>query len=155
MRPHAAKPSRPRTLVAALHHARKVLCCRLHDAMRAPDAEFTGVYAVLVAEVESGFRHEELIMGTLGYARLRDQQQENAVVLSALHRVLPQVEDGDAALGRDVVAALLDVLALHRLSAGLALAVTLQPSPLRIGRRMRGSAARMTLRVGLRARPPR
>lgn len=155
MRPHAAKPRRPRTLVAALRHARKALCCRLHAAMLAPDAEFTGVYAVLVAEVESGFRHEELIMGTLGYARLREQQQENAVVLSALHRVLPQVEDGDAALGREVFAALLDVLALHRLSTGLALAVAVQPPPLRIGMRMRGSAARMTLRAGLRGRHPR
>jgi len=151
MKAHTAKPSRPRTLVAALRHARKVLCGRLHQAMRAPDPEFTGVYAILVAEVETGFRHEELIMGTLGYARLREQQEENAVVLSALHHVLPRVEDGDAALGREVFSALLDVLALHRLSTGLALAVAVQPPALRV----RGSAARLTQRAGLGMRRPR
>jgi hypothetical protein len=151
MKAHAAKPSRPRTLVAALRHARKTLCVRLHAVLQAPDAVFVGDYAVLVAEVEAGFRHEELIMGTLGYERLREQCQENAVVLSALHRVQPQVEIGDTALGRAVLTALIDVLDLHRLSTGVALAVAVQAPP----SRMRGSAARLTLRVGGRGRHPR
>jgi len=151
MKPHAAKPKRPRTLVAALRHARKALCCRVQEALRAPNPAFVPAYGMLVAEVEAGFRHEEVIMGTLGYERLREQREENAVVLSALHRVLPLVEDGNATLGREVLAALLDVLALHRLRTSLALAVAVQPPPLRV----RGSAARMTLRVGVRARRAR
>jgi hypothetical protein len=73
------------------------------------------------------------------------------VVLSALHRVLPQVENGDAGLGRTVLTALLEVLDLHRLSTDVALAVAVQPPPLRV----RGSAARLTQRVGMRARHPR
>jgi hypothetical protein len=98
-------------------------------------------------------------MGTLGYERLREQREENAVVLSALHRVLPQVEAGDAGLGRTVMGALLEVLALHRLSVGLAAAMALQAPP----QRVRGSAARITLhntrhnmlRAGTRPRPVR
>jgi len=151
MKAHAAKPTRPRTLVAALRHARKALCCRVRALMAAPDAELVHAFAPLVAEVEAGFRHEELIMGTLGYERLREQRAENAVVLSALHRVMPQVEAGDAVLGRTMLDALLDVLDLHRLSTGVALAVAVQPPPLRV----RGSAARITQRVGMRARHPR
>jgi hemerythrin len=151
MKAHAAKPNRPRTLVAALRHARKALCRRIHALLGAPDAELAHAFATLVAEVEAGFRHEELIMGTLGYARLREQRAENAVVLSALHRVLPQVEDGDAVLGRSVLDALLEVLDLHRLSTEVALAVAVQPPPLRV----RGSAARITQRVGMRTRHPR
>jgi len=148
MKAHAAKPGRPHTLVAALRHARRLLSCRVHALMHGPEPVLVREFAVVVAEVEYGFRHEELIMGTLGYERLREQQQENAVVLSALHRVLPQVEDGDAELGRTVLGALLEVLELHRLSTGVALAVALQQPPLRV----RGSAARITQHVGLRGR---
>jgi hemerythrin len=151
MKAHAAKPNRPRTLVTALRHARQTLCHRLHALLDAPDAALVRDFAPLVAEVEAGFRHEELIMGTLGYERLREQRAENAVVLAALHRVLPQVEDGDAALARQVLTALLDVLDLHRLSTGVALAVAVQPPALRA----RGSAARLTQRVGMRGRHPR
>jgi hypothetical protein len=144
MKAHAAKPTRPRTLLSALRHARKALCCRLQAALRQPDPDFAQGFGTLVAEVEAIFRHEELIMGTLGYERQREQREENAVVLSALHRVLPQVEAGDAALGRTVMGALLEVLALHRLSVGLAPAVALQAP-----QRVRGSAARITQHVTL------
>lgn len=148
MKAHTAKPSRPRTLVAALRHARRALHGRVHALLQGPEPILVREFAIVVAEVESGFRHEEVIMGTLGYERLREQCEENAVVLSALHRVLPQVEDGDAALGRAVLAALLEVLELHRLSTGVALAVAVQAPPLRI----RGSAARITQRSGMRTR---
>jgi hypothetical protein len=57
--------------------------------------------------------------------------------------VLPDVEQGDQALGRQVLAALEDVLALHRLSADLALAV----APPAADVRARGHAARATLHV--------
>jgi len=117
------KPSHAPTLCAAIRHARKVLCSRLHQLGAEPDGRFAHDFATAVAEVEAGFRHEELLMGSLGYARLREQREENAVVLSALHRVLPEVEDGNVALGREVVTALLDVLSMHRLSADLALAL--------------------------------
>ena len=159
MKAHAPKPKRPRTLLAALRHARKALCCRVQAGLRHPDPALVPAFGMLVAKVEAIFRHEELIMGTLGYQRLREQREENAVVLSARHRVLPQVEAGDAALGRTVMGALLEVLALHRLSVGLAPAVALQSPP----QRVRGSAARITLhhtlnhmlRAGMRPRQPR
>jgi len=49
------------------------------------------------------------------------------VLLRALHRVLPRVEGGDAALGRDVLGALHDVLALRRLACDVALAALGSP----------------------------
>lgn len=136
MKTPPAKAGRPRTLCAAIRHARKTLCFRLQGALREPDDMFVRGFATLVAEVEAGFRHEELIMGTLGYARLREQRAENAVVLSALHRVLPEVEDGNAPLGRQVITALIEVLALHRLSTGLALSRCSAPAA---GARQRGA----------------
>jgi hemerythrin len=120
-------PSRPRAICAALRQARKCLRQRIEHAAAAPDDGFAHGYVTTVAAVEAGFRHEELIMETLGYAQLQAHRAENAVVLSALHRVLPDVEGGDCALGRQVLAALLDVLELHRLSIDLALTVAAQP----------------------------
>lgn len=77
-------------------------------------------------------------METLGYVHLQAHRAENAVVLSALHRVMPDVELGNCALGREVSGALLDVLALHRLSSDLALTVSARP----LAAHLHGKAAR-------------
>jgi hemerythrin len=143
-----ASPSRPRALCAALRHGRKMLCRQLAALTAGPDDALVRGYATLVAAVEATFRREELIMETLGFVRLQEHRAENAVVLSALHHVLADVERGDQALARQVLAALDDVLALHRLSADLALAVA---SPL-ASARARGQAARATLHVATRRR---
>jgi hemerythrin len=136
-------PSRPRAICAALRHGRKVLCRRIAELAGGPDDALGHGFAALVAAVEAAFRHEELIMETLGYVRLHEHRAENAVVLSALHHVLPDVERGDHALGRQVLAALADVLDLHRLSGDLALATVAHPSDVHT----RGRAARATLHV--------
>jgi hemerythrin len=136
-----ATPPRPRALCAALRHGRKMLCRRIAAMAAGPDDTLGRGFAALVAAVEAAFRHEELIMETLGYARLREHREENAVVLSALHRVLPDVERGDHLLGRQVLTALDDVLALHRLSGDLALALAARAP----AARTRGRAARATL----------
>jgi hemerythrin len=120
-----------------------MLCRQIAALAAEPDDALAHGFAALVAAVEATFRHEELIMETLGYVHLHEHRAENAVVLSALHRVLPDVEQGDHALGRQVLAALDDVLALHRLSADLALAV----APPAADVRARGHAARATLHV--------
>lgn len=127
MPPSRPSPSKPRAICAALRHARKCLCQRIAHAAATPDAGFAHGYVCVVAAVEAGFRHEEVIMEMLGYAQLREHRAENAVVLSALHRVLPDVEGGDCALGRQVLTALLDVVELHRLSTDLAVSVAVQP----------------------------
>jgi hypothetical protein len=110
---------------AALRNARRRLCARLAGALDPsgmPDASFVREFPTLVALVEAGFRHEETMMELLGYHRLHDHLADNAVILAALHRALPLVEDGDITLGRRLVAALLDLLSLHRLCTDLALA---------------------------------
>jgi hemerythrin len=146
-----ARPSRPRAICAALRNGRKTLCRRIGEIVSGPDDRVADGFAALVAAVEAAFRHEELIMETLGYVHLHEHREENAVVLSALHHVLPDVERGDHVLGRQVLSALVDVLDLHRLSADLALTVAAQPA----GGRARGRAARATLHVATRRSTPR
>jgi hemerythrin len=144
-------PSRPRAICAALRHGRKMLCRRIGEIVSGPDDMVGRGFATLVAAVEAAFRHEELIMETLGYVHLHEHREENAVVLSALHHVLPDVERGDHMLGRQVLSALVDVLDLHRLSGDLALTVAARPAE----PRARGHAARATLHVATRRSTPR
>ena len=138
-----ASAHRPRAICAALRHGRKMLCRRIAALAAVPDDVLCRDFATLVAAVEAAFRHEESIMETLGYAHLHEHREENAVVLAALHHALPDVERGDHALGRQVLTALDEVLALHRLSDELALTVAARPA----GARTRGRAALATLHV--------
>ena len=110
---------------AAIRHARRHLCARLAntaDSTCTPDDCFVREFPAVVTAVEVGFRHEERVMESLDYRRLHEHLAENATILAALHRALPLVEDGDVTLGRQLVAALLDLLSLHRISTDLALA---------------------------------
>ena len=132
-------PSNTRAICAAIRHARKHLCTRLLHAASAPDERFVREFPSLVAAVEAGFRHEEMVMEALACESLHDHRAENATLLAALHRVAPLVEDGDVELGRQVLAALRDVLSLHRLTTDLALAMAAHPAPHRI--RVRGPRA--------------
>ena len=130
---------------AAMRHARRRLCERLAcalDPVRTPDAHFVREFPVLVARVEAGFRHEETVMELLDYQRLHDHLADNAVVLAALHRALPLIEDGDIALGRRLVAALLDLLSLHRLCTDLALVTMPSAPPGRQGSHLAGALKR-------------
>jgi hypothetical protein len=130
---------------AAMRHARRRVCARLAgtlDPARTPDASFVREFPALVALVEAGFRHEETVMELLNYERRHDHLADNAIILAALHRALPLVEDGDIALGRRLVAALLDLLSLHRICTDLALVTTPRPSPGRQGSHLAGTLKR-------------
>ena len=133
--------SSTRAMCAAIRHARKQLCTRLLHAASAPDERFVREFPSVVAAIEAGFRHEEMVMEALACESLHEHRAENATLLAALHRVTPLVEDGDVQLGRQVLAALRDVLSLHRLTTDLALAVAARPFPGRI--RVRGPRAGM------------
>jgi hemerythrin len=129
------------SICAALRHARKSLCNRVELVAEAPDQQFEQEFPALVREIEAAFRREQLVMEMLGFPRLRERLEEDAVVLGALHRVTPQVEQGELALGREVAATLRDLLDLHRLTADLALAMAIPSAasgrglhPLRPGR---------------------
>ena len=121
---HHHNGNRTRAVVAAMAHVRKRLCGRLRDLMAAGDEQFSAGWTALVAEIEAGFRQEETIMETLRYPGLRPHLADNACALGALHRITPQVEAGDAALGRQALGALCDILELHRFTAGVALTGT-------------------------------
>jgi hypothetical protein len=155
MKPEHASSHTPRSVTMAIRHARRSLCNRLERMAGLPDDAFCREFASVVAAVEAGFRHEELVMEMLGYDRVREQRAENAVILRALHRALPAVAGGNCALGRQLVDALREVLALHRLSTDLALAVAPPVPAMRMGARARGRAARTTLHVANPRRPMR
>jgi nucleotide-binding universal stress UspA family protein len=137
-------PIRPPAATAALRHTRRQLCQRLAHTAGGPDDGFAHAYVEAVAEVEAQLRHEETLLEACRVRRLQErlheQRQENAAILAALHHTQHQVELGDFALARQLVAALTDILSLHRISADLAL----PRGPVAPGgpARMRGRAAR-------------
>ena len=136
---------------AAIRHARRRLCARLADTADSrctPDACFVREFPAVITAVEVGFRHEEMVMESLDYARMHEHLAENAIILAAVHRAVPLVEDGDIALGRQLVTALLDLLSLHRLSTDLALAT----APHAPARRPGGKVPRSLIHGGPRAR---
>jgi len=95
---------------AALRHRRRLLRGRAGALCAATDADFIGHFPGFVAAVETGFRHEEALLELVGDACLRPRRADHAVILCALHRTAAQVERGDLALGRQVVAALAALL---------------------------------------------
>lgn len=105
---------------AALRHVHKDLRAHLRKIQDCADQEFAGSFPRLIAEVEAGLRHEEAILEAEHAPHLRERRAENAMILCALHRVSVRVEQGYTELGRQVAAALQDMVALHRLAACLA-----------------------------------
>lgn len=113
------------SICAALRHARRSLCNRVELTAAAPDQQFVEDFPSLVREIETAFRREQLVMELLGFPRLRERLEEDAIVLRALHRVTSEIEHGNLALGREVVTSLRDLLDLHRLTADLALVMAI------------------------------
>jgi hypothetical protein len=103
----------PEAARAALDHSRQVLCARVATLQSQPDAAFIDAFPAVVAAVEIGFRHEEMLLDRIGGTCLRTRHADDAVILCALHRVTPCIERGDIALGRQVAAALGAVLSLR------------------------------------------
>lgn len=98
MAPHAA--------CAALRRRRGRLLARLAVLRRSPDPEFARRFPAMVAAVEAAFRHEEALLELLGAACLHPRRADHAMILCALHRSAPRVEEGNVTLGRQVVSAL-------------------------------------------------
>jgi hypothetical protein len=125
----------PRAARAALRHAHRMLAARIRALQAAADDAFPRAFTDIVAAVEAGFRHDEAILETIGHVDLHACLEDNAVILGALHRVMPWVERGNVELGRQVAAALSDVLTLRRLAceaslaAGAPAAFRMRPRP--------------------------
>ena len=104
-------------IVHAMTLARKRLLSCINKAAQEPDEQFSSAFVRLVAAVECTFRNEETLMETVGHPGFRDRRRDNALLLGALHHAASQVEAGNLALGREVIAALPGLLSLHRISA--------------------------------------
>jgi hypothetical protein len=121
--------SSPHTAAAALRRARKLLFVRIHQLASLPDAEFSAGFEAIVTAIEADLAHEEIVMETLAFDGLHERLAENALLLASLHRIVTQVETGDAALGRTALAAAADLLSLHRLTTDLALVLARPAGP--------------------------
>jgi hemerythrin len=108
---------RPCSIVQAMTLARNRLLALVRDTACESDEHFAGAFLGLVAAVECAFRNEETLMESAGHPALRNQRQDNALLLSALHHATSQVEAGKLGVGREVVTALPGLLSLHRFSA--------------------------------------
>lgn len=95
--------------------ARNRLLASVRKAALAPDERFPEAFAKLVHAVECTFRNEETLMEAARHPGFRDRRRDNAALLSALHHAASQVEAGNHALGREVIAALPGLMSLHRL----------------------------------------
>jgi hemerythrin len=126
MTTHQPANVHPQAICTALRHARNSLCHRIELAAGTPDKEFGEAFSTLVCAIENAFRREQLVMELLGHPRLQERIEDDSMILGALHRVMPAIEHGNIALGRQVVGALRDLLDLHRLTADLALAMAAQ-----------------------------
>ncbi|WP_292042683.1 hypothetical protein [Massilia sp. UBA6681] len=102
------------TIVRALAHARKLLLAQVRTVAGEPDERFPAAFVHLSAAVEAAFRREEALMEATGFSGVHEQRRDNALLLNALHHAVPLVEAGDLGVGRAVVAALPDLLSLHR-----------------------------------------
>lgn len=122
-------PSPSHTAAAALRRARKLLFVRLRRHAALGDAEFSAGFEAIVAAIEADLAHEEVVMETLAFDGLHERLAENALLLASLHRIVTQVEAGDAALGRAAMAAAADLLSLHRLTTDLALVLARPANP--------------------------
>lgn len=128
MLPSSRPAQAARTIVRALAHARKLLLEQVRRVGGEPDARFAAAFVQLAAAIEAAFRHEEALMDAIGFPGVVEQRRDNALLLSALHHAAPRVEAGDLGLGREVVAALPDLLSLHRF-CGLRMLATARGSP--------------------------
>lgn len=114
-------PSPTHTAAAALRRARKALFARMQRHVLLPDDQFCAAFEAVVAAIEADLAHEERVMEALAFDGLHERRAANALLLASLHRIVTQVETGNAALGRAALAASGDVLSLHRLTTDLAL----------------------------------
>lgn len=104
----------PPAVAATLERNRKALRRRVAALRGLPDADFADAYTAMVAAVEAGFRHEEVLLELLDGACPPACLADHATLLCALHRAMPRVENGDLRLGRELVDALDAVLMLPR-----------------------------------------
>jgi hypothetical protein len=121
--------SSPHTAASALRHARKLLFVRIHALACLPDAEFCAGFDAIVAAIEADLAHEQIVMETLAFDGLHARLAENALLLASLHRIVTEVEAGNAELGRVALTAAADLLSLHRLTTDLALVLARPASP--------------------------
>lgn len=109
---------------AALRQVHRTLRRRIREIQLEADDAFARGFGQLVATVEAGVRHEEVLLEALAPQHLYERRAENAFILCALHKIASTVEQGQVEPGRQLAAALEEMLALDRLSPLLTPAIS-------------------------------
>lgn len=105
------------SVVRAMTLARNDMLVQVRDTARESDPGFPKAFGRLVDTIDATLRREEALMEMARYERAHAQRQDNALLLAALHHAVSRVEGGNLRVGREVVAALPDLLSLHRFAA--------------------------------------
>jgi hypothetical protein len=108
---------RARGVVRAMTLARNDMLVQVRATAREPDAGFPAAFGRLVDAIEAIFRTEENLLEMARSERVHAQRQDNALLLAALHHAASRVDAGKLGIGRELVAALPDLLSLHRFAA--------------------------------------
>lgn len=111
--------------VPGIDDAHKGFLKELSGVLTAPDERFGAAFLSLVATVERDFHEEEQLMEEMDYPGLPGHREQHARVLSALHHVVPQVMDGNLALGREAAELLPQWFLFHLSTMDTALAFAL------------------------------
>lgn len=111
--------------VPAIDNAHKEFLETLTDLTTAPEHEFGARFFGLVSRLEQDFRSEEKLMEEADFSGLVSHREQHARVLSALHRVLPLVMDGNLALGREAVQLLSQWFVYHLSTMDTAFALSM------------------------------
>lgn len=119
--------STSRALAAVLAEGRRAVAEHIEALSSASDECFADSYVHLVAALEQAFRAEELVMEAVNSRALRGHLEQHARALGALHQVMPQIEAGDIALGREALELLGRFLLMQRSTMDLALSAALAP----------------------------
>ncbi len=123
---HTTLPSALESGVPAIDTLHENFLAALGGLSSAPDTDFADRYQDFVRQAEVAFRIEEDWMEQLDLPVIKSHREQHARVLGALHHVHSRIQDGDLAIGREVVKRLLPrwfVLHISTMDAALASAI--------------------------------
>lgn len=123
---HPNLPSGLKSGVPAIDILHEDFLAALGGLSTAPDIDFADRYQNFVRQAEEAFRVEEDWMEELDLPVIKAHREQHARVLGALHHVYSRIQDGDLAIGREVVKRLLPrwfVLHMSTMDAALASAI--------------------------------
>lgn len=111
--------------VPEMDEAHEAFVALLNQVAEAKDDEFVAAYRGLVAHIERDFREEETLMESIDYPGIRSHREQHARVLASLHQAVPEVMNGNLAMGRKAMEMLPNWFMFHLATMDTALSFAL------------------------------